>query len=203
MEFREAIENKGRSKGVSLYQVNMSVYHSLVLDIMIVISYTEIVDRTETISRRDEETMTLITRRSFPALEDVPATFRSLEDTFNRFFSEAPASRPWTPAVDIQENENELLLTADVPGIAMENIDISIEDGALTLSGERKFENEENKGGYHRIERSYGGFKRVFTLPDSVDAEKVSAAYNAGVLKVTLPKKEAAKPRTIKVSVNK
>lgn len=147
--------------------------------------------------------MTLITRRNFPALEDVPATFRTLEDTFNRFFNEAPASRPWTPAVDIQENENELLLTADVPGISLENIDISIEDGALTLSGERKFENEENKGGYHRIERSFGGFKRVFTLPDSVDAEKVSAAYNAGVLKVTLPKKEAAKPRTIKVNVNK
>ncbi|MCC7153678.1 MAG: Hsp20/alpha crystallin family protein [Bryobacterales bacterium] len=105
--------------------------------------------------------------------------------------------------MDIQENENELLLTADVPGISLENIDISIEDGALTLSGERKFENEENKGGYHRIERSFGGFKRVFTLPDSVDAEKVSAAYNAGVLKVTLPKKEAAKPRTIKVNVNK
>lgn len=147
--------------------------------------------------------MTLITRRNFPAFEDLPATVRAFEDTFNRFFNEAPASRPWTPAVDIQENENELLLTADVPGLTLENIDISIEDGALTLSGERKFESNEEKGGYHRIERSYGQFRRVFTLPESVDAEKVTAAYDAGVLKVTLPKKEAAKPRTIKVSVNK
>ena len=147
--------------------------------------------------------MTLITRRSFPGLEDVPGSFRALEDTFNRFFNETPASRPWTPSVDIQENENELVLTADVPGVTLENIDISIEDGALTLSGERKFSNDENKGGYHRLERSYGMFKRVFTLPESVDAEKVTASYEAGVLKVTLPKKEAAKPRTIKVSVTK
>ena len=147
--------------------------------------------------------MTLITRRSFPTLEDLPTTVRAFEDTFNRFFNEPPAARPWTPSVDIQENENELVLTADVPGVTLESIDISIEDGALTLSGERKFENQQNEGGYHRIERSYGNFKRVFTLPDSVDAEKVTASYEAGVLKVLLPKKETAKPRTIKVSVSK
>lgn len=147
--------------------------------------------------------MTLITRRAFPALDDVPATFRNFEDTFNRFFNESPAARPWTPAVDIVENENELVLTADVPGVALENIDINIEDGALTVSGERKFENEKTDGGYHRIERSYGSFKRVFTLPESVDTEKVTAGHENGVLKVVLPKKETAKPRSIKVNVNK
>jgi HSP20 family protein len=94
------------------------------------------------------------------------------------------------------------VLKADLPDVKMENIDIQIENGTLTLKGERKFQGEENGKGYHRVERSYGTFARYFTLPDTVDSEKVRADYANGVLTVTLPKKEVAKPRTIKVQVS-
>ncbi len=148
--------------------------------------------------------MTLLTRRS-PAAASAEVTpwtmLREFEDSVNRIFSEGFSGRPWTPAVDIAENENELVLTADIPGVKMEDVDIKIEDGTLTLSGKREFQKEEKNGGYHRIERSYGAFHRAFTLPESVDVDKVGAAYENGVLKVTLPKKEVAKPRSIKVSL--
>lgn len=145
--------------------------------------------------------MTFITRRPTTAFDDFAPSARVFEDAFNRFFNEPAAARPWTPAVDIAETENELVLTADVPGVKLEEIDIRLEEGNLVLKGTRKFENQEKKGGYHRLERSYGTFQRVFTLPDSVDAEKVNAAYENGVLKVVLPKKEIAKPKQIKVEV--
>jgi HSP20 family protein len=147
--------------------------------------------------------MNALSRRNpFPAFEFNPSLGLTVfEDAVNRLFSDAPSARPWTPAVDIAENENELILTADLPGMTMENVDIKIEDGTLTLSGKREFEKKEEKGGYHRIERSYGAFQRAFSLPDSVEAEKVTAAYENGVLKVVLPKKEIAKPRSIKVQV--
>jgi len=147
--------------------------------------------------------MSNLTRRNpFNAFESFPTVGLSLfEDTLNRFLSEAPTARPWSPAVDIAEDENELTLTADVPGVKMDDIDIKIEDRTLSLSGKREFEKKQDKGGYHRIERSYGSFQRVFTLPDTVDVEKVAAQFDNGVLKVTLPKKEVAKPRSVKVSV--
>lgn len=144
--------------------------------------------------------MTMITRRTRPGFEDFPSSVRLFEDVVNRFFTEPASVRPWSPAVDIAENENELVLTADIPGVKLEEIDIRLEEGTLTISGSRNFENEEQKGGYHRIERSYGSFQRAFSLPESVDPEKVSASYDNGVLKVTLPKKELAKPRSIKVA---
>lgn len=145
--------------------------------------------------------MTFITRRPNTAFADFAPSAQVFEDAFNRFFNEPAAARPWTPAVDIAETENELVLTADIPGVKLEEIDIRLEDGNLVLKGTRKFENQEKKGGYHRLERSYGTFQRVFTLPESVDAEKVNAAYENGVLKVVLPKKEIAKPKQIKVEV--
>jgi HSP20 family protein len=145
--------------------------------------------------------MSILVRRNFPSVEDFPASLKLFDDAFNRIFSEPASARPWSPAVDILENENELILTADLPGVPLDQIDIRIEDGTLTLSGQREFEKATEKAGYHRVERSYGAFKRYFALPDSVDAEKVAAAYDNGVLKVTLPKKELAKPRSIKVAV--
>lgn len=145
--------------------------------------------------------MSLMIRRSLPGFEDFPTSLRVFEDVMNRMFNEPTGVRPWTPPVDIVENENELLLTADIPGVRMEDIDIKLEEGTLSISGSRKFESEKKEGGYHRIERAYGQFQRAFSLPDSVDAEKVTAAFDNGVLRVTLPKKEIAKPRTIKVSV--
>ena len=134
-------------------------------------------------------------------LENVPAGLRLFQDSISRLFSE-PASRPWTPAVDIFETENELVLKADIPDVDAKNVGIQVENGTLTLKGERKFEQEKNGKGFHRIERSYGAFVRAFILPETVDAEKVKADYKNGVLTITIAKKEVAKPRTINVEVN-
>jgi len=147
--------------------------------------------------------LSMINRRRVPAQEDVPAVFRAFDDMFQQVLSGPVGSRPWIPAVDIVETPNELVIAADLPGVKKEDVDVQIEDGTLTITGTRKFENEENKEGYHRLERSYGSFRRAFTLPESVDPEKVAAAYEDGVLKITLSKKEIAKPRSIKVEVGK
>jgi len=133
-------------------------------------------------------------------LEDFPAGLRVFQDSLSRLFSE-PASRPWSPAVDVFENENELVLKADLPEIDPKNVGIQLENGTLTLRGERKFEEQKNGKAYHRIERGYGSFLRAFTLPDTVDGEKVKADYKNGVLTITLPKKEVARPRTVQVEI--
>jgi HSP20 family protein len=134
-------------------------------------------------------------------VDDLPTGLRVFSDTVNRLLSDTQV-RPWTPAVDIWETENELVLKADLPDMKMEDIDIRLENGTLALKGERKFENEEKKKGFHRVERSYGSFARYFTLPETVEAEKVQAEYRNGVLTITLPKKEVARPRQVKVQVN-
>jgi HSP20 family protein len=134
---------------------------------------------------------------------DFPTGVRLFQDAVNRLFSEPAATRPWAPAVDVLETENELVVKADLPDVDLKDIDIQIERGTLSIKGERKFERVEGKGtGYHRIERSYGTFQRVFGLPDTVDPDKVKADYKNGVLTITLPKKEVAKPKTIKIDVN-
>jgi HSP20 family protein len=127
--------------------------------------------------------------------------FHAFEDSMNRLLTQ-PNARPWVPAVDIRETENALIVKADVPDMKFEDIDVRMENGTLTLRGERKFEQDKKEGGWHRVERSYGTFERVFTLPDTVDPEGVKAEYKNGVLTVTLPKKEIAKPRQVKVQVN-
>lgn len=134
---------------------------------------------------------------------DFPTGVRLFQDAVNRLFSEPAATRPWAPPVDVLETENELVVKADLPDVDLKDIDIQIERGTLSIKGERKFERVEGKGtGYHRIERSYGTFQRVFGLPDTVDPDKVKADYKSGVLTITLPKKEVAKPKTIKIDVN-
>jgi HSP20 family protein len=115
--------------------------------------------------------------------------------------SEPRTARPWSPAVDIYETENELVLKADLPDVKLENIDVRVENETLTIKGERRFEQQENSKGFHRIERSYGTFVRSFSVPGTVETDKVGADYRDGVLTVTLPKKEAAKPRQVKVAV--
>ncbi|MGA3027225.1 MAG: Hsp20/alpha crystallin family protein [Bryobacteraceae bacterium] len=132
---------------------------------------------------------------------DLPAGLQLFSDTVNRLLSDAQV-RPWTPAVDIFETENELVLKADVPDVDMKDIDIRMENGTLAIKGERKFENEKKEKGFHRVERSYGTFARYFTLPDTVEADKVKADYKNGVLTITLPKKEVAKPRQIRIEVS-
>lgn len=130
-----------------------------------------------------------------------PAPFRLFEDVLNGLIQEPATGRPWTPAVDIFETENELVVKADLPEVRLEDINIHLENGILSIRGERKFENSGDGAGYHRMERGYGVFARNFAIPETVDAEKVLAAFKDGVLTVTLPKKEVAKPRAIKVNV--
>ena len=126
---------------------------------------------------------------------------RLFEDAMTRLWSEPRTGRPWSPAVDIIETENELVLKADLPDIDLKDIDVQVENQTLTIKGQRHFEREGNGKGYHRIERSYGSFVRSFAVPNTVDTEKVKADYKNGVLTISLPKKEAAKPRQVKVAV--
>jgi HSP20 family protein len=126
---------------------------------------------------------------------------RLFEDAVTRLMSEPRANRPWSPSVDIFETEDALTLKADLPDVKIEDIDVRVEHQTLTLRGQRKFANEESVRGYHRIERSYGEFVRSFAVPPTVDTEKVQADYKNGVLTIALPKKEAAKPRRVKVAV--
>jgi len=146
--------------------------------------------------------MPLVKYNPFADVDDFPAGLRVFQDTVSRLLSDQTSARPWSPSVDIFETENELVLKADVPGIDLKDIDIQLENGTLTLKGERKFEKDEHTKGFHRTERSYGSFARYFTVPDTVDTEHVRAEYHNGVLTVTLPKKEIAKPKAIKVQVS-
>lgn len=130
---------------------------------------------------------------------DLPS--RIFQDSMSRLLAEPNTGRPWVPPVDIHETENELVLKADVPELEMKDIDVRLENGTLTIRGERKFEDKKNGGGWHRVERGYGSFERVFAIPETVNPEAVKADYKNGVLTVTMPKKELAKPRQIKVDV--
>ena len=132
---------------------------------------------------------------------DPLANLRVFEDAFTRLLAEPQANRPWTPSVDIYETENELVLKADLPDVDLKDIDVRVENQTLTIAGERKFEQQESGKGFHRIERSYGRFVRSFAVPNSFDTGNIGADYKNGVLTVTLPKTEAAKPRQSKVEV--
>ena len=105
--------------------------------------------------------------------------------------------------MDVYETDQNIVMKAELPGVDPKNVEIRVEDGTLYLKGERKFEKEVKEENYHRVERSYGSFTRSFALPSSVDAEKAAAEYKDGVLTLTLPKKEEAKPKTIKILASK
>ena len=139
---------------------------------------------------------------------DLLASQREFDRLFREAFSPALAegevsTRTWAPPVDIYENGDSLVLKAELPGINPDDVEIRVEDNTLYLKGERKFEKEVKEQNYHRVERTYGTFTRTFTLPNSVDADKVNASYKDGVLTLTMPKKEEAKPKTIKINVTK
>ncbi len=137
--------------------------------------------------------------------------FRELDEVQNRlssFFGTFPKRTNgngdftlpnWSPAVDISEDEKEYLVKADLPEMKKEEVKVMVEDGVLSISGERKTENEEKK--YHRIERSYGTFLRTLTLPDDADEKKIAAEFKDGLLKVHLPKNPTAKPQVVDVKV--
>src|SRR5947209_3994780 len=106
---------------------------------------------------------------------DPLSNIRLFEDTFTRMLSEPQTNRPWSPAVDIFETENELVLKADLPEVDQKSIDVRVENQTLTIAGERKFEKKENAKGYHRIERNYGSFVRSFAVPNTFDTENIAA----------------------------
>jgi HSP20 family protein len=148
--------------------------------------------------------MTLLTRWE-PFRE-----FVSLQDRMNRLFrdsygpegqNEALTTSAFAPPVDVYEDEHNVTLKIEVPGIDEKDIDVRIENNTLTVHGERKFEKEEKEENYRRVERQYGSFTRTFTLPNTVEQESVQADYDKGVLKITLAKKAEAKPKQIKVTV--
>jgi HSP20 family protein len=114
---------------------------------------------------------------------------------------EEVALRAWTPAVDVYEDENAFLIKIDLPEVTRDDVKVSLNDNTLSISGERRVENEEKKENYHRVERSYGQFYRSFTLPPNVDPMAIDAKFKDGVLRLTLPKKEEAKPKQIEVKV--
>jgi len=131
---------------------------------------------------------------------------------FGRLFREAFGSqlgetelstRSWAPPVDIYETPDAIVLKADLPGVDPKDVEVRVEDNTLYLKGERKFAKEVNEQNYHRVERSYGSFARSFALPNSISADKVTAEFKDGLLIVTMPKREEAKPKTIKIDVTK
>ncbi len=140
--------------------------------------------------------------------------FRELEevsDRLNRMFAR-PVTRTqggketmivadWDPSVDISETDGEYQIKAEIPDVKKEDVKVTVEDGVLTIQGERKHEKEEKGKKFHRIERSYGSFVRTFSLPDVIDEDKVKAEFKDGVLNLHLPKSEKAKPKAIEVKV--
>jgi HSP20 family protein len=136
--------------------------------------------------------------------------FSTLQDRMNRLFresyndagrDESLTTSSFAPAVDVYEDEHKVALKIEVPGIEEKDIDVRVENNTLTVHGERKIEKEEKEENYRRVERQYGSFTRTFTLPQTVDTENVSAIYDKGVLKISLPKKAEAKPKQIKVNI--
>jgi len=138
----------------------------------------------------------------------------SLQERMNRLFSESYRSQQtgdddwalggtWAPAVDIYEQDNNIVLKAELPGVDPKDVDIQLENNTLTLRGERKLDKEVKKENYHRVERAYGTFTRSFTLPAVVDQNNIKAEFKDGVLRVTLPKREEAKPKQIQINVTK
>lgn len=132
-----------------------------------------------------------------------------LQERMNRVFEDAAvrgwksdepsATTSWSPAVDIYETDSEIMVQAELPGVDRKDIALQLENNVLTLKGDRRFEKETNQENYHRIERSYGGFSRAFTIPTIVDEDKIRADYRDGILKIALPKKEQVKAKQIKI----
>ena len=132
-----------------------------------------------------------------------------LQDRMNRLFDDAgrgwradepAATTSWSPSVDIFETEGEIVVKAELPGMDRKDISLHLENNVLSLQGERRFVKETKEENYHRIERSYGNFSRSFSIPATVDEEKIRADYKDGVLKIILPKKEQARPKQIKIA---
>jgi HSP20 family protein len=125
---------------------------------------------------------------------------RLFDTTLRTWPGDTTGTTDWVPAADIYENENELVVNLDLPGVDVKMVDVSVENNILTIRGERQFDEKQARENFHRVERFCGAFARSFTLSMQVDAEKIRAAYKNGVLSITLPKAEAAKPKRIQIA---
>lgn len=149
--------------------------------------------------------MTQIARRT--AFRDIENLQSQMNRLFEPFFGRIPAfaddevmGSGWIPPVDIEETGDRLVVRAELPGMKAEDIDVRVENGTLTIRGERRFENERSERNFHRVERSYGSFSRSFTLPTTISTEDVEARYENGVLELAMRKREEARPRRIPIS---
>ncbi len=144
--------------------------------------------------------------RKWEPFGDMLSLREEIDDLFNDFFRRVPTEglpreSLWYPAIDIEETEDVFKLSAELPGMKKDDIKISFSNGTLTMEGERKFEKEEKNKTFHRIERSYGKFKRVISMPREIEPDKAKASYEEGILTITLPKSEKAKPKEIGIKV--
>jgi HSP20 family protein len=124
---------------------------------------------------------------------------RAIEDQFDRVMGRAFSRDTWMPALDVKETSERFEVTVDLPGLDPKDVNVTFEDGMLTLSGKRQFQEEDKGETWHRIERGFGTFARSIRLPQTADPERIEASFEKGVLKVSVPKSEQAKPRTIEV----
>ena len=134
----------------------------------------------------------------------VPSVYGDVDRLFDSFLKswaspEALSESGWSPSVDVYDGDSELVISAEVPGMDPENVEVSVEDDQLVISGEKRQENEEKGDHFYRVERSYGSFKRVFSLPRNVDASKVKASSKNGVLRISVPKREVSDKKKIDV----
>jgi HSP20 family protein len=145
--------------------------------------------------------MALVTR--FNPFDDLRRMEARLFEPFFRMphFTEEMQTTGWTPAVDVLEETDRLIVKVEAPGVDETNLHVTFEDGILTITGERQFERKDDRN-YHRIERAYGSFTRTFTLPRSVEASQITANYRNGVLEIEIPKKEESRPKQIQINVN-
>ena len=124
---------------------------------------------------------------------------REIDRVFDAFFGQTDQGRRWVPPMDLVEAEDHFVLKADLPGLAEGDVNIEVQDGTLTISGERRAEHEQREKGWYRIERSFGAFSRSLTLPDGVDPDRIAASFSDGVLEVRIPKPAQRKPRRIAI----
>ena len=127
---------------------------------------------------------------------------REIDRVFDAFFGQTDQGRRWVPPMDLVEAEDHFVLKADLPGLAESDVNLEVQDGTLTISGERNAEHEEREKGWYRIERSFGSFSRSLTLPDGVDPDRIEASFKDGVLDVRIPKPEERKPQRISISAS-
>jgi len=137
----------------------------------------------------------------FDPLRDLTVFRSELDRVFGRAFRDVPGTRTWSPAVDVVETADAIVLKAELPGLGKDDVDVEIDDGVLTISGERRFTETVEEGRFTRIERAYGKFSRSISLPQGVKSDQIAASFRDGVLEVTVPKAEEVRPRKVAIEV--